>query len=378
MGKLSRVLRCNNCGEILQSNDKTKPGYIPKLDFTNETDRVLYCESCYQKKMVNRGFLAKEIDDDSYTILKKAAIERCLIVYVIDTFAFNGIIKSQLIELIKDLPILIVANKKDLFLEKDSDNTLKSFIYDRFKELNIVPKEIILVSANKNYQIDLVKTKIEEYRNQKDVYFIGERESGKTAIINCLLKNYKNNTTRNITSFLYPNTNSKLLTIPLDENTNLYELPGFNLDDSCLGLVEKNIANKYLSLKTPVKAKKIKLLEGQCLVFGGLAMIGLHQGKSLEFKAYFNDKIETKKMGLDKERVFFKTNLLKKDLRPVSDLLMDFDNYDLFQYKMENDNKLHEIAIKGLGFITFIAKGQIIYIMAPKGVGIKEGTPRVI
>ena len=104
--------------------------------------------------------------------LKKAAIERCLIVYVIDTFAFNGIIKSQLIELIKDLPILIVANKKDLFLEKDSDNTLKSFIYDRFKELNIVPKEIILVSANKNYQIDLVKTKIEEYRNQKDVYLI--------------------------------------------------------------------------------------------------------------------------------------------------------------------------------------------------------------
>ena len=44
---------------------------------------------------------------------------------------------------------------------------------------------------------------------------------------------------------------------------------------------------------------------------------------------------------------------------------------------MEKDNKLHDIAIEGLGWVTFKATGQTIRVIAPKGASIKESLSRI-
>ena len=376
MGKMSRVLRCNNCGEILQSDNINLPGYIPTL-ILKDTNRILYCENCYQKRKVNRGELSSSIDDNSFKILSDAKNNNSLIVLIIDIFAFNGVIKKTIIDLIKDVSLIIVANKKDLLPLKSSDEQIIKFIKSRFKEYEIDPLDVLIISTNKGYNFETIKEKIKTHAKNKNVYIIGGKGSGKTAIINRLLKTYKNTTNRPIQTIKYKDIDAKVLTMPIDDNTNAYELDGFSLDDSIYGALERNIINKYVLLKKCVKARKFHLKENDTLLLGGIAMIGLKQGKNSEIKAYFNEKIEIKKMPLSKEKIFFKTNLINKNLLPVSDLLQDFSNFDLFQYEMENDNLDHEIAIKGLGFIIFKGLGQTIYIMVPKGVAIKEGIPRL-
>lgn len=376
MGKMSRVLRCNNCGEILQSDNINLPGYIPSL-IQKDANRILYCENCYQKRKVNRGELSSSIDDNSFKILSDARKNNSLIVLIIDIFAFNGVIKKTIIDLIKDIPLIIVANKKDLLPLKSNDEQIIKFIKSRFNEYEIEPLDILIISTNRGYNFETIKEKIKNHAENKNVYIIGEKGSGKTAIINKLLKSYKNTTNRPIQTSKYKDIDVKVLTMPIDEHTNAYELDGFSLDDSIYGALERNIVNKYILLKKCVKARKFHLKEGDTLLLGGIAMIGLKQGDNSEIKAYFNDKIEIKKMPLSKEKIFFKTNLINKNLLPVSDLLQDFSNFDLFQYEMENDNLDHEIGIKGLGFIIFKGLGQTIYIMVPKGVAIKEGIPRL-
>ena len=39
---------------------------------------------------------------------------------------------------------------------------------------------------------------------------------------------------------------------------------------------------------------------------------------------------------------------------------------------MENDGEIHDISIEGLGWISFVAKGQVIRVMFPKGSALKE------
>ena len=44
---------------------------------------------------------------------------------------------------------------------------------------------------------------------------------------------------------------------------------------------------------------------------------------------------------------------------------------------MENDGLSHDIAIEGLCWISFVAKGQTIRIMLPKGAALKESLAKV-
>ena len=44
---------------------------------------------------------------------------------------------------------------------------------------------------------------------------------------------------------------------------------------------------------------------------------------------------------------------------------------------MENDKKWHDIAIEGLGWLSFVSQGQIIRVLFPKGVSIKESLAKI-
>ena len=130
MGKMSRVLRCNNCGEILQSDNINSPGYIPTL-ILKDTNRILYCENCYQKRKVNRGELSSSIDDNSFKILSDAKNNNSLIVLIIDIFAFNGVIKKTIIDLIKDVSPedILLCERVITYIKEQSNKEIDDSIY---------------------------------------------------------------------------------------------------------------------------------------------------------------------------------------------------------------------------------------------------------
>ena len=378
MGKIKRVLRCYNCGSVLQSKDEEAKGYVDaKLLDSSRDDLVIYCQQCFDKmKVINSGALEQSIDEETIKILDDAKASDAIIVWVVDLFTFNGTVPAELIKKIKKLEISVIATKRDLFPKSVSDNTLIRFINERLNEVGIKPVSVKLIGTNDEITIKDLLVKDGQIRKGHDVYMIGSKNSGKTALINKLLKNYKNKTKWNIKSEPYPETNLRVLTIPLTNSTFLYELPGFSLATSVYGKVEKEV------LKLIVPKKKIEMfprtmLEGDCLVVGSLAAFSLESGKSTVFKFYSAEGVETKKIKSKGLEDFILENAKKVSCRPASDHFTNFKDFDLFEYDMEDDGQYHDIAVRGLGWISFVAKGQTIRVMVPRGTAIKESLSKV-
>ena len=215
-----------------------------------------------------------------------------------------------------------------------------------------------------------------ELRKGHDVYMIGSVASGKTSIINRMLKGFENNTKRTISSAEYPGTSVKVLEIPLNKSSFFYEVPGFSLNTSVLGKVEKEVA-KILVPKKEIKMQKLVLEEGDSLVVGSLAAFTLIKGRITTFHFYGAEQNEIKKVKYEKLDAFFRRNATKRSLQPVSERYSAFTDYDIFEYDMEKDGEEHDIAVTGLGWVRFEGRGQVVRVVCPRGVAIKETLSKI-
>jgi hypothetical protein len=115
MSKVNVVRRCFSCGAILQSDDPKKEGYVEKriLDNTPLEDLV-FCQHCYQDAKFNLTPVEATVDPDFLTMLKDAQASDALIVYVVDLFSFECSFIKEVSELVSHLPMIVIANKRDL------------------------------------------------------------------------------------------------------------------------------------------------------------------------------------------------------------------------------------------------------------------------
>ena len=115
----------------------------------------------------------------------------------------------------------------------------------------------------------------------------------------------------------------------------------------------------------------------ESLVIGGLAAYSLIKGEATSFKFYSAEGVEIRKMAYAKVDSFLAENYNKRVLRPVSDKFATFYDYDIFEDTMEKDNLMHDIAIEGLGWVSFKGTGQTIQILLPKGCALKESLSKI-
>lgn len=374
MGKIKRVLRCYNCGAVLQTKEPEETGYVPQkiLDSSRE-DLVIYCQKCFEKmKVINTGNLDLNIDFETFKILDDAKATDAIIVWVIDLYTFNGTIPAEIAKRIKKLDVTIIATHRDLFSKSLDDAMFENFIEERFNEAGIKPSAIRFIGNEDEMDIkELLASK-----KGHDVYIIGSLSSGKTVLINKLLKNYENKTKWPVKTEFYPGTNVKVLSIPLTNSTFLYELPGLSLAISVAGRVEKDVL-KLITPKKKVVSFPRTMLKGDALMIGSLGSFQLIEGKATIFKFYSAEGVETKKIKLKNIEEYLRENAKKASVRPVSEHYSDIKEFDLFEYDMEDDGKLHDISITGLGWISFVAKGQTIRVMIPHGVAVKESLSKI-
>ena len=374
MGKIRRVMRCFNCGAVLQSENRSEAGFLEKEYFEVEDaeSKVIYCHNCYEKmKAVNTGMLEADADDEILRILDDARATDALIVWVVDLFAFNGTLNPEIVKKVKNLKVLVVGTKLDLFGKRVEPEVLVSFIENRFKEVGINPIGVNVVGNTEKLVPEEIFKKMDELRQGHDVYLIGSLASGKTSIINRMLKGYKNKSKRNISSEYYPGTGVKVLEVPLSNSSSLYEVPGFSLNTSVLGKVEKEV-KAIITPKKEIKMQKLVLDEGDAMAVGSLAAFIMIKGRISTFHFYGAEGIEVKRLKGNKVDSFFRENGIKRTYRPVSDRYSSFIDYDVFEYTMDKDGQEHDIAVTGLGWVSFEGRGQIVRVICPKGVAIKE------
>ena len=379
MGKVRRVMRCYCCGAVLQSKEKEEDGYIEEelLSIADANERVLYCHNCYEKmKAINTGMLESDTDDEILKILKDAVASDALLVWVVDLFQFNGTLNPEVVKKAKKLDVVVLGTKYDLFPKRIKQETMCNFLRDRFNEVGIDPVAVKVFGNTENIDPKDLLKKMDVLRKGHDVYMIGSLASGKTSIINRMLKGYTNKSKRTIATEEYPGTSVKVLEIPLSNSSFFYELPGFSLNTSVLGKVEKEVKSLILP-KKEIKMQRVVINEGDTMCVGSLAAFTLVKGRVTTFHFYGAEGIEVKRVSTKKLARFLKENNVKRSLRPVSERYSAFTDYDVFEYDMEKDGKEHDIAVTGLGWMRFEGRGQVIRVTFPRGVAIKETLSKI-
>lgn len=378
MAHAVRVRRCFHCGAILQTKAPREPGYILESTIANnKPDALLYCNRCYSKvKALNYSELDLNVDDDIKKILKDALATDALLIWVVDLFTFNGILNPTVAKIAKKLNVVVLGTKRDLFPRNTKNELLTDFLKSAFQENGITPIATHIFGKESDIDEKALLNKINELRQGHDVYMVGGVMSGKTSIINKILTSYENKSKWDIKSEIYPDTKAKVFEVPLSNSSFLYELPGFALSTSCLSKVEKEVA-KVLVPKKEIKITTRTMIKNDVLMVGNLVQFSEIKGRPTIVRFYSAEGVEIRKVRLDQVFEAEQENSRKRNNRPYSESFSDFSDYDVFEYAMENDNRYHDISVDGIGWFTFIAKGQTFRITLPKGVAIKEYPSKV-
>ncbi|MDY4788749.1 MAG: ribosome biogenesis GTPase YqeH [Bacilli bacterium] len=355
---------CHGCGAKLQSIDENLEGYVDS-DVLNRDEEVL-CKRCF--RMVHYGEFKKTllVNDEFKKILLKTNEEKCLIVYVIDIFNFVGSIINDLSKLLKN-EVFVVVNKVDILPKAINEKKIINFVKNQLTKNNIKFKDIELVSSVTGYNYDTLFNKISDYSKGKSVYVIGNANVGKSSFINGILRRYSNNTTKMISSSVFPGTTLKVIAIPFDENSYLYDTPGI-LDKGSMYnyLDEKNL--KYVLPKKEIKPQVYQLNKNQSLFIGSLTKIDFFNCKNTSVITHFSNQVKvhrTKVEGSNEkfDRMIDDPIFIPKGLRLVT-LERDFKKLEFYIPKKERTT----IAINGYGYID-ILKGDIkINVYVPKNV----------
>ena len=378
MGKSNRVLRCYHCGAILQCENENEKGYIIPESLHRATPiQIIYCDKCFETmKAFNNSELEQKVDKEILKILDDAFATDAYIVWVVDLFSFNGVLNTEIANKVKKLNVSIVGTKRDLFPSNTKDETLIKYLEDRFAAYGIKPNSIRLIGTTNKIDAKELVDSVNTVRKGHDVYMIGNLTSGKTSLINKALKGFENKTNRQIKTITYPGTNVSVLEIPLSRSSFFYELPGISQTTSCTGKLEKDVVKQIVPRKS-MKVTQRMLSAGEALTVGSLAAFEVIKGKNTNYRFYAAEGVETKKVQNKKLDDFINENNIRRTVRPVSERLVSFLDYDMFEYAMENDKNWHDIAIEGLGWLSFQALGQMIRVRLPKGVALKESIAKV-
>ena len=369
MSKLNIVRRCHNCGVILQADNPKEEGYISPDILENTGARVLFCNKCFEESRYNFVPRTPKISDEFLSMMQDAEASDALIVYVVDLFSFENSFVPEVTEIIEGLNILIIANKRDLLPKACKDEELREYVAHRARNAHfkVTRDDVMLTSLTSLGDSSAIIEEIEKRRKRHDVYIVGATGSGKTQLISSFLHSFNNTSNRAITSSNYPGTSLRVLQIPLDTSSYIYETPGISLDNT-IGAKLDLEGIQAITPSTAVKARSITMDKGDSLLIGGVARIELRVGEKQEVKAYFAHDVTLVKARVHVEDTFFR-KAASGALVPASKTLKTPSDFDAFDLSVEETGP-RDIGIAGLGWVCFQGNAQTWRIFTPKNVAI--------
>ncbi len=379
MSKLEIVRRCAICGAVLQTSDKKKEGYVDE-EILEETplDGVILCQNCFHENRFNRAPKEAPVTKDFLTMLRDAQASDALIVYIVDLFSFECSFQKPVIDLVKRLPLLVIGNKRDLLPDNTDDDALKEYVAHRFRVAGVQIKsdDVVLSSLSSLSDLTPIVNLIEEKRKRHDVYIIGAPGSGKSLFFNGFLRTFDNKTSYQITTDYYPGTSLRLIKIPLDSSSALYDTPGTGLDNYLASKLDA-VSLRNVTPSEAIRPLDISMESGTSLLIGGVARLDLLKGSpKIIVKAYFAPGVGIKKISskLDPDEEFKKV-LSNKNMAPSSSLLNSLKDFDVFQVKEEIGNR--DLGIAGLGWISYKGDQSSWRIYVPRDVGVYASRAKI-
>ena len=278
--------RCKGCGSILQDKDKAKAGYIPKLTIDSTT-----CQRCF--RMIHYNELPKIVatNDEYEKVIDSVVKKKALMVYIVDIFAFKSTFNKLMIEKLRNKDVILVANKIDLLPKSINLTKVVDFISKECQKQFFKVLAIGVASAKKrNYIDELIRT-IDLARKERDVYFVGCANVGKSSIINALLKTTTSISNDVIATSMIPGTTLNEIRIPyFEDNCALVDTPGLINPSDVLNQILPQSYSKIVPT-TELKPITYQISEDNAIFIGGLAYLKFKSSNRINLTIYCSNNL---------------------------------------------------------------------------------------
>lgn len=318
--------RCSGCGVLLQDQNLLQEGYTTSLE--NDV-----CQRCFRMKNYGEYQVVTKSNDEYLKILKSVGETKDLVLYITDLLNLEENIEE--IRNIIPNKMILVLNKKDVLPKSVKEEKLINYL----KEKNIEFEEVIVVSVNKNINIDYLLKRIKYYQTSKNVYVVGHTNAGKSSLINKLISNYSDNT-QELTMSPLPSTTLNLVKIDINDHLTLIDTPGLVDNGSILNRVDASMVKK-ISPKKEIKPRTYQLRKNQSIIIEDLVRIDYVEGEKNSFTLFVSNDLKVKRL----------LNLFNNE---------ELKDKNKLTYEVKYDE---DLVINGLGFVKIVNKGVIdVYI----------------
>lgn len=317
--------KCIGCGIKLQDENLLLEGYTTSI----END---ICSRCFKMKNYGEYQIVTKSNEEYIEILKKVNETKDLVLYIIDLLNIDKDIQD--IRKHINNKTILVLNKRDILPKSINDEKLAEY----FKETGFECEDIVVISPNKNYNIDLLLSKIKKYKTSKNVYVVGNTNVGKSTLINKLMKNYSVNDSQ-LTISPLPSTTLNQISIQLSEDLTLIDTPGLVDRGNIVNYTDTKLLKK-INPKKEIKPKTYQTKPGQCIIIEDLLRLDYIDGPKNSFTVFISNDLKIKRMNMNKH----------DDLKDLCKKTIEVGYYE-------------DLVISGLGFIRITDKATIdVYV----------------
>lgn len=284
--------KCIGCGITLQCEDPFEDGYVNPAVYK---DTVL-CRRCFRLKNYGEYKVSNKNNEYYRHIIRDILKLDELVLHVVDIFNMDNMeyIYSKVFS-----PCILVIAKIDIFPKSINEEKIINYFKQKYPKYT----DVIAISSEKNYNMDLLLEKIMKYKVSEDVYVLGNTNAGKSTFINKMIKNYTENNNYLVTSHM-PSTTLNVISIKINEDLTLMDTPGLVSEGDLFSKLSDEVIKKII-IKHEINPRIYQNTEETSLLLHDIGRIDCLNSSNISI--YISNNI-------DIDKINFNTNTRYRDL----------------------------------------------------------------